>query len=143
MFLIVIICMLLLFTLYGIHYVNGMAIYAKYNNTPSSEENRYTIPEVCWDSVRNESNELIDAIVHLEFFNIILEGSDVIHALIKYFIIKLLPKKIYCDPVCWIPIFFIVPFATIKLGIRYKRYKCIRNHGNKNNCNHTCYYKYE
>jgi hypothetical protein len=115
-----------------------MAIYAKYNNTPKSEENRYTEPENCMDSVVNESIELLEAVEEFQVKDILLEGSDVVHAIIKYFVITYLPQQVFTNPLCWVPVFFIVPLATIKLAKRYKQFGCIRNHANPNNCSHTC-----
>ena len=96
--------------------------------------------EDCWSSVTNESRELWDAILHCNPVDIILEASDVIHALIKYAIINYLPQFLFCHMICWLPVFLFVLPCTIKLGSRYREHGCIRNHQNKGNRNHLCNY---
>ena len=123
---------ILLFYCYGIDYVNGMVIYVTANNLPSNEKER------CWDSVEAESKELYEAIYQCSLIDIILESSDVGHALIKHFVIKYIPSKIFCHWLCWVPAFFIVLPCTIKMARRYQKYGCIRNHKNPNNRNHIC-----
>lgn len=116
---------------YGISYARGSAIYARMNNNGSLDS------EKCWDSVCDEYFELLKAIKIINIREIFLEFFDVCHALTKFLVIKYLPFNIYTKPICWLVIFpFILP-ATIKLGDRYNKYGCIRNHS-RLNPNHKC-----
>ena len=115
---------------YGIPYAVGSAEYARLNN----KEN-----EDCWASVKDESKEFLQAIKEIKFIDIFLEFFDVVHAIIKYLIVKYLPENFYYHWVCWMLVFpFVLP-ASIKLGNRYNMYKCIRNH-ERPNLNHKCIY---
>lgn len=130
-FLCFIICVL--YIRFGIYYAKGMAEYARFNNVPPNEEN-------CWSSVANESRELWEAILCCNPMDILLEASDVIHALIKYIVINYLPRFLFCHIICWLPVFLVVLPCSIKLGNRYREHRCIRNHQNKGNRNHLCKY---
>lgn len=130
-----------LFYKHGKNYTKGMCEYAKFNNVPQNLKSHFK-QENFLLSIKNEFNELIDAIKNLNMYDIIMEFYDVLHSIIKMFIITILPKEIYCDELIWIPVFFIVSPVAIKLSQRYKSHGCIRNHNNKNNCSHNCnYYK--
>lgn len=132
----------MLYLLFGRFYAFGMAEYAFYNNTEKSEQNRYTNPESCVDSIKNEYVEFIDALYNCEPINIFLELSDVFHSIVKYISINYLPKYIYCNSFYWSLIFYTNIPVGIKLGNRYRINNCIRNHTNTNNCNHTCNYNH-
>ncbi len=133
MYLIIGLIICALYIRFGIYYAKGLAEYARFNNVPPNEEN-------CWSSVTNESRELWDAVLHCNPVDIILEASDVIHALIKYAIINYLPQFLFCHMICWLPVFLLVLPCTIKLGSRYREHGCIRNHQNKGNRSHLCNY---
>lgn len=132
---------------YGIDYSKGMAEYASYNNRirdktgPTTNDGNCYVTENTWDSVINESKELWEALCQASAKDIILESSDVIHSLIKHLIITYVPSKIFCHWLCWFPIFILILPCSIKVAYRYQTYGCIRNHQNKNNCNHVCNYK--
>lgn len=131
---------LALYAYRGYWYAKGMATYVQFNNTPPSEKNRQTEPERCWDSVKTESGELWEAVREMSVREIILEASDVAHALVKWFIIRFFPERWHAKIWIWLIVFpFILP-CTMKLGARYKKFGCIRNHKNSNNCGHTCDY---
>ena len=119
-------------------YVTGITKYIKNNNLPSIPLEKR---ELCWDSVVNESHELLEALQQLSTTDIMLEGSDVIHAIIKYLIIKYLPPYVYCQKYIWYFVFLIALPATSKLATRRREFNCIRNHANPNNCQHICDYK--
>lgn len=129
---------------YGYLYAKGMEIYAKFNNILPCFENRFTDPESCLDSVKTEFAELCEEVNKFNIYNIFLEFGDVVHACIKYVLVKCLPKQVYCHYMCWLTV-FIVGFPAlhvmIKLAVRYEKFGCIRNHSNPNNCKHTCDFK--
>jgi len=128
----------IIFILYvyaGIYYALGSAEYCKFNNKRDNPRR-----ENFWDSVITESKELKEALENLWLWDIILEFSDVVHSLIKYFIVEYLPEDFYCSFICWFPVFILILPCSIKLGLRFKKYGCIRNHKNKNNCDHICNY---
>jgi adenylate kinase family enzyme len=114
-------------------YAKGMAEYAKFNNVSGNTEN-------CWSSVVNESYEFIEAVKELKPWEAFLEFYDVIHSLIKYFVITYVSPDVFSNPWFWVAIFpFVLP-CSIKLGYRYRQNGCIRNHNNANNCKHKCNY---
>jgi len=119
----------------GYSYATGMATYVKNNNIRSVPEERR---EQCWDSVKNESEELWEALKSLSFEDIVLESADVIHSVIKYLIITYTSEHIHTHWLCWYAVFVVALPATVKLSHRQKTYGCIRNHQNPNNCNHIC-----
>lgn len=118
------------------NYSQGMATYCKNNNVPNckgkfSEENTT-------DSIRAETFELFDAVANLSPSDIVLEFFDVVHSIIKFFIINLLPQSVYCNWIIWVFVFpFVFPVA-IKLAERNRSNGCIRNHKNANNISHNC-----
>jgi hypothetical protein len=124
-----------------------MSEYAKMNNISQNDNQNTSLrkwsQENFKESIYNEFFELIDAINNFDIVNIILEYNDLLHSIIKYFIISFLPQNVYCSDYIWLPVFFIVFPVGIKLSVRYKNYGCIRNHNNKNNCNHNCNYKFK
>lgn len=133
-FLIIIVTIIYLYWKAGLNYAKGMMEYAVLNNVGEGRE-------TTWDSVRNEFNELKQAIRDMDIFDIILEIGDVIHSFIKHICITYLPEKVYCSYWLWFCVYpFILP-CTYKLGMRHKMYGCIRNHNNSNNCNHRCFYQ--
>ena len=87
---------------------------------------------------KKEINFRDGSIAYYDFVDIILESSDVIHAYVKYIFSKYLPYYLYL--IIWIVVFPVVLPTTLKLSWRYHKYHCIRNHYNKNNCNHICNY---
>ena len=118
-------------------YANGISTYCKYNNIKNSIRRENTM-----DSIIAEYNEFIDAIKNYELFGAFLEFFDVVHSIIKMLILNIVPENIYCNYVIWLFVFpFVFPVAT-KLAFRYRKYGCIRNHGNPDNVNHYCDYKY-
>jgi hypothetical protein len=122
-------------------YANGMATYCKNNNIKKCNGKFPT--ENTIDSIKIETVELIDAILNLDLYEIILEFFDVVHSIIKFFIINLVPERVYCNPIIWIYVFpFVFPVA-IKLANRNKTNGCIRNHKNINNINHNCIHSLE
>ena len=127
------IILLYLYLCYGIDYAYGSAEYCRFNNVKPYHENP-------WDSIINESVELWYAIKQFSIKDIILEASDVLHALIKCIIVTYLPQSIYCSSIMWLCVFPLALPTTIKGAIRYQTWKCIRNHKNQNNCNHKCNY---
>lgn len=138
---VIIIAYAFIYIKYGYNYAKGIAIYNKYNNTPPSAENRFTQPEDCLQSIKNEFWEFYEAVTLYQPYEALLEFADVFHASIKYLVVTFLPKTFYCHYLFWSIIFLVaIPAlpATIKLGLRYKKFGCIRNHGNVNNCHHTC-----
>lgn len=138
MFLLIIITSVtILFAKYGYNYCKGITEYIYFNNRPHDKEKENSL-----DTIIDELIELCEAIYQFDIIEIILELSDVIHAIIKYIFINYLPINIFCCWICWIPVFFLVLPCTIKLGNRFKNNQCIRNHNNLNNCNHKCNYEY-
>jgi hypothetical protein len=126
--------MFIFMILYICHnYARGMSKYISSNNLSSSNPRENT-----WDSVHNESIELIEAIREFSIKNVILEASDVIHGFIKHCIVKVLPEFVYSHWLCWIPVFFLVLPCTVKLGLRHAEAGCIRNHKNPANRGHIC-----
>ena len=121
----------LLYYFYGWPYAKGMTEYVRLNN------NGLIGCENTWHCIRDEYRELVDAIQSRKFLEAFFELFDVLHGTTKSFIVTLLPRKIYYHWLCWIIVFpFLMP-ATIKLGYRYNKYKCIRNHS-RSNRNHKC-----
>ena len=116
---------------YGWDYAQGCAEYAKINNKGLNESND------CWKSVGDEFTELTDAIRSMVVGDIILEFFDVVHASAKYFVIRYFPAWFYFHWFCWFLVFPIALPSTIKLALRYKKWKCIRNH-NRKNSDHRC-----
>lgn len=116
---------------YGISYAIGSAEYARLNNTAFRTNE-------CWDSVKDEFYELTDAVNKLKIYDIFLEFFDTVHALIIYIIVKFMPELFYHHWLCWFIVFpFVLP-ASIKLGNRYNKYSCIRNHSRRN-LDHSCF----
>ncbi|XWV25541.1 putative ORFan [Tupanvirus deep ocean] len=129
MFLLIVI--ILLYYFYGWSYSKGAAEYARANNNGSSES------EDCWQSVCDEYEELKYAVHTLNYWEIFMEFFDVLHASIKFVLVSFFPRIFYFHWLSWAIIFpFVLP-ASIKLGARYNKYKCIRNHARKNR-NHKC-----
>ncbi len=125
--------LILLYYLYGYSYAQGAVVYACFNNAGTLES------ENSWQSVCDEYNELIDAINNYSIFDSIMEFFDVVHTLIKYFIVTYLPKIFYFNILCWLMVFpFIIPVG-VKLGKRYQKNYCIRNH-QRTNKDHICIY---
>ena len=120
-------------------YIKGMSEYAKMNNIHFNSENKWP-QENFKETIYNEFFELVEAICNFDILNSIMEFNDVIHSIIKYLILTFLPEIVYCSEYIWIPVFFIILPVGIKLSNRYKKYGCIRNHNNRNNCNHNCNY---
>ena len=116
---------------YGISYAKGSAEYAKANNNTLLESNEG------WASVRDEYIEFVQAIKKVNIYDIFLEFFDVIHSVIKYLIIVYLPQRFYHNWICWAIVFPFVLLAGIKLGDRYNKFGCIRNHA-RPNLNHKC-----
>ncbi len=129
-------------------YAKGMAEYAKFNNVGPDKED-------CMQSIASETKELSDAVALGNNVEIIYESSDVIHAIIKYFVIHTTPEFIFCSKYFWlllypmlIGLFWPLTFIVVgiipniyKLGSRYLEHECIRNHTNPNNRNHVCNFK--
>lgn len=135
----IILCCLILLDLYynyGYYYAIGSSEYAKCNNTKNGTE-YFNF----FDSIVTEYAELKEACYNMSFYNIIMEASDVLHSITKYIVLSLFSEKIYCSPILWSILFFINLPCTIKLGSRYKKNNCIRNHKNSNNVHHKCFYK--
>ena len=123
----------------GIWYAKGMSIYIKYNNTIPCENNNYSTKEDCWQCMWFEIDEFVEAVKLMQLFDIILEGGDVAHSFIKWFILRFFPDYVAGNFWVWIIVFpFVLP-ATLKLGRRYYNNGCIRNHKNKtHNFDHSC-----
>ena len=135
----VLIVCLLLYYYVGRYYTRGMAEYARYNNTfPPSEYNHNTHAESCYDSIRTEFGECLEEVYAFNLWPAFMELCDVLHASYKYIAVSYLPPRVITCEYVWIPSFFLIMPATIKLGLRYKHNGCIRNHSNPNNRNHTC-----
>jgi len=115
------------------HYIEGMTEYIKYNNENLLEESL--------KSTKGESIELYEAIIDLNMKEIINEFCDVFHIMIKMVMIIILPNRMIMNKYCWIPLFCLCPIAAWKLGSRYKKNHCIRNHTNARNLDHNCEYK--
>lgn len=128
---VIVIFILFYYYWYGVSYAVGSAEYAKENNNRSKEA------ENCWASVKDEFVELIQAIKEVKFIDIFLEFFDVVHAIMKYLIVNFLPQSVYYHWLCWMVVFPFVFPASVKLGNRYNKYKCIRNHSRPNR-NHIC-----
>lgn len=135
---IIIFILLILYFHSGIYYSRGMVEYAIYNNI--SQQGLKWKQEDFKQSIINEIFELIEAIKQYQLFDIILELFDVFHSVIKYIIISIMPQYIYCNIILWSIVYFFVLPCSIKLGNRFKKYNCIRNHKNKNNRDHNCNY---
>lgn len=121
----------LVFYLFALPYAIGSAEYARNNNNGSKES------EDCWQSVRDEYRELCEAIERRQLWEGLLEFFDVLHGVIKYCVVTYTPKWFYFHWFCWLLIFpFVLPIS-IKLGIRYRKWNCIRNHY-RENANHKC-----
>ena len=112
-------------------YAKGVSKYAQRNNKGVNES------ADCWESVLDEYEELIDAFNQRNYREIFMEFFDVIHGIIKYCLVTILPQKIYFHWLPWALIFPLVMPVAIKLAIRYKKYKCIRNHA-RSNRGHIC-----
>jgi len=123
--------MMFIYVYFNIWYIIGMYQYIIFNYNHNESE-------LCWLSLIAECHELQQAYLQLSFVDIILESSDVIHAYVKYIFSKYLPYYLYL--IIWIVVFPVVLPTTLKLSWRYRTYHCIRNHYNKNNCNHICNY---
>ncbi len=126
-----------LYIKYGYYYAKGSSEYARFNNTKGGCE--YGIFH---KSISNEFNEFLDAFTSYDLLGVIAEFCDVIHSIIKHYILIIFSEKIYCSTLLWSFVFFLILPCTIKLGIRYKKYKCIRNHYNVHNIHHKCNYNY-
>jgi adenylate kinase family enzyme/nucleoside 2-deoxyribosyltransferase len=63
-----------------------------------------------------------------------LEFADVVNSLFKH----ILPQYLLRDPVFWFGAAYINPLVAIKLGGRYARNGCIRNHTNHTHTSHNC-----
>lgn len=134
-----IILFLSLYVYAGIWYAIGMSKYIE-NNYRKNKEQETPLAEAqeCWKSYLIEFEELKEAFEFESPIDIILEGGDVIHAFIKWFLVKNLSKNILGRMWIWLLIFPLVLPCTIKLGRRYLNNGCIRNHKNKNNLDHIC-----
>lgn len=117
---------------YGLSYANGSAQYAMENNNGSTES------EDPWKSVMDELAEFIESIKKCNIKDIFLEFFDVLHSIVKFIIVIFFPTTFYFSPLCWLIIFPFVMPAGIKLGHRYQKYGCIRNHA-RPNLNHCCH----
>ena len=122
-----------LYNAYGRFYAEGSAEYASLNNVFPHKENFL-------HSIKDESKELFYAILSFSLKETIMEFYDVLHSIMKYLVIKFLPERFFCSKLCWALVFPLVLPCSIKLAMRYKNYRCIRNHQNKNNCQHLCNY---
>lgn len=116
---------------YGWSYAIGIAKYARDNNNGSPES------EDAYKTITDELQELRDAITQFNLWEIFMETFDVLQSIIKYYIVTYLPKKVYFCPALWLLVFPFVMPAAIKLGDRYNKYQCIRNHA-RTNKNHIC-----
>lgn len=134
------ILLVFLYAKYGIFYAIGSAVYARDNNFKKSvNKTPYFIPpENSWLSVKDEFYELVQAIKALEISDIFLEFFDVVHAFIKYLLVTYTPFEFYSHWICWLFVFILVLPIGIKLGTRFKKYGCIRNHSRINNCHICC-----
>jgi hypothetical protein len=128
---------------YGQYYAQGMCEYVRRNNIPGRGKEDRALPghEQCIDSIINESRELKEAIYTCSPVNIFLEFFDVVQALTQSVIIERLPATVSCSWITWSLLFFFVLPVGIKLGSRYHRYRCIRNHANPANRRHICSYR--
>ena len=136
----IIVIVVVLYWFYGISFAKGITNYIRLNNCESYNGVKNSKVEDTWQTVINEWIELKEAMIKLNPWEVILEGGDVLLALIKYNIIKFLPQVIYCNIWCWLLVFPLALPTTIKLGYRYEIYGCIRNHQNSFNRNHRCSY---
>ncbi|XWV26875.1 putative orfan [Tupanvirus soda lake] len=122
---------IVLFYWFGWSYAIGAAEYARANNNGNTES------ENCWQSVCDEYEELKQAIRTFNCLEMFMELFDVVHATIKFILVTFFPRKVYFHWLSWAIIFpFVLP-VSIKLGMRYSKYKCIRNHARRNR-NHKC-----
>ncbi len=127
----IIVITFILYYLFGWSYSKGMSEYVKLNNNGSAD------CENMWQSIRDECHEFVEAIKTRNLSGIFMELFDILHVTTKSLIVTLMPKIIYYNKLCWIILFpFLLP-ATIKLGYRYNKYKCIRNHSRINK-DHNC-----
>lgn len=123
-----------IYSYFGFWYAKGMSEYIKNNYQKNKEDEA----QECWKSFLIEFDELKEAIEMESVVDIILEGSDVLHALIKWTLVKLFPLYILNKVWIWLLVFLLVLPCTIKLGRRYLNNGCIRNHKNPNNLDHKC-----
>jgi hypothetical protein len=115
----------------GWPYALGMSEYVSLNNNGSIQS------ENTWISIRNEYREFLDAIRARDYTGAFMEFFDILHATTKSLIVTFTAKIIYYHWLCWILLFPLLLPATIKLGYRYNKYKCIRNHSRINK-DHVC-----
>lgn len=118
------------------YYCRGMAEYFKLNR----KQNKSDELQVIGSALKDELDELFIEIKAFNLISILMEFNDVIHAIIKYTLILLLPLKWLESPYIWVTVFWLAPLTTWKHGYRYLEHNCIRNHKNINNCNHVCKY---
>lgn len=123
--------LLCIYYFFGWSYSKGMSEYVRLNNNHSYE------CENTWKSVSSEYEELIEAIKAKNLWEIFMEFFDVVHVTIKSIIVTFTPRMFYYNRLLWIVMFPLLLPATIKLGHRYNKYKCIRNHS-RNNKDHNC-----
>lgn len=119
----------------GFWYAKGMAKYIENNYRKSKNDEA----QACWKSVLIEYEELKEALCMRSPIDIILEGGDVLHALIKWYLVKKLSVNTLKRIWIWLLVFPLVLVCTIKLGRRYYYNGCIRNHKNPNNRDHLCF----
>lgn len=114
-------------------YVNGITEFIERNDIPPDLR-------VARESMGSELQEFLYACYHFQPWEMILEFNDFLHTIIKYILLRFASPKIFSNKILWSVIFFMALPSTIKLGLRYKNYKCIRNHRNSANINHKCSY---
>jgi hypothetical protein len=164
-----VLCIIFLLTYFGYYYVKGASEYFRNNYQGSIKKEldsiriaattelteyfdeadhaaKYTHSLVTrnykWDSVSNIMLNLITSrYIVPAYFHVLLEFFDVVHAMTKYSLISVLPKDIMDTPYPWIVVYFVSLPSSIKLGYRYVKYGCVRNHANdgaKPRNDHVC-----
>lgn len=122
----------------GASYIHYASLYAKGMSEYVRNNQLRVGGESSWDSIKDEAKELVEAIRDCSPTDIVLEGSDVAHSIIKYGIVEHLPLWFATSLVPWHVMFVLVPVAAVKLAKRYEQYGCIRNHKNPGNRDHVC-----
>lgn len=121
---------------YWFCYCIGISTYFRMNRKLTFKEEVNTVYQMC----KNETNELIEELRNLRPVCILFELNDVVHVYIELLFVLILPTDWMESILVWMPLFWVAPFTTIKLGHRYIKHGCIRNHKNTNNLDHKCNY---
>lgn len=116
------------------YYTNGMSIYVTNNMIPRMIDGEMKIPEESSVSLHEEWQELKESDSLKE---LLIESNDVLHSFVVHLIISHTPITMHGSVWIWIPVFYLLPMATLKLGYRQWKHGCIRNH-KRINADHEC-----